>query len=58
MQVRLTFVAPPTCASDLRAMEEILRVKATGGSSPYLGDQANATDLSELFEPGVIPRNP
>jgi len=33
-------------------------VKATGGSSPYLGDAANANDLSDLFEPGVIQTNP
>jgi phosphatidylinositol-3-phosphatase len=45
-------------SSDLRTMQEIFHVKATGGSSPFLGDAANANDLSDLFEPGVIPRNP
>jgi hypothetical protein len=47
-----------THSSDLRTMQEIFHVKATGGSSPFLGDAANANDLSDLFEPGVIPRNP
>jgi hypothetical protein len=46
-----------THSSDLRTMQEIFHVKATG-KSPYLGDAANANDLSDLFEPGVIPRNP
>ena len=45
-------------SSDLRTMQEIFHVKATSGSSPYLGDAANATDLSDLFAPGVIPKNP
>ena len=44
-----------THSSDLRTMQEIFNVKATGGSSPFLGDAANVTDLSDLFEPGVIP---
>jgi len=46
-----------THSSDLRTMQEIFHVKATG-SSPWLGDAANATDLSDLFEPGVIPTRP
>jgi hypothetical protein len=46
-----------THSSDLRTMQEIFHVKATG-SSPFLGDAANATDLSDLFEPGVIPSRP
>jgi hypothetical protein len=45
-------------SSDLRTMQEIFHVRATGGTSPYLGDAANATDLSDLFEPGVIPTTP
>ena len=45
-------------SSDLRTMQEIFHVKATGGSSPYLGDAANASDLSDLFAPGVIPSRP
>lgn len=45
-------------SSDLRTMQEIFHVKATGGMSPYLGDAANATDLSDLFQPGVIPSQP
>lgn len=47
-----------THSSDLRTMQEIFHVKASGGSSPFLGDAANATDLSDLFEPGVIPTKP
>ena len=47
-----------THSSDLRTMQEIFHVKATGGSSPFLGDAVNANDLQDLFEPGVIPRNP
>jgi hypothetical protein len=39
-----------THSSDLRTMQEIFRV------GPFLGDAANATDLSDLFEPGAIPR--
>ena len=46
-----------THSSDLRTMQEIFHVKAQG-SSPWLGDAANATDLSDLFEPGVIPTRP
>ena len=44
-------------SSDLRTMQEIFHVKATG-SSPYLGDAANATDLSNMFQSGVIPALP
>jgi hypothetical protein len=47
-----------THSSDLRTMQEIFHVKATSGRSPFLGDAANATDLSDLFEPGVIPTRP
>ena len=39
-----------THSSDLRTMEEIFHV------SPLLGDAANATDLSDLFENGSIPK--
>jgi hypothetical protein len=45
-------------SSDLRTLQEIFHVKATGGASPYLGDAANVLDLSDLFEPGVIPSRP
>jgi len=38
-----------THSSDLRTMQEIFRV------SPFLGDAANAIDLSDLFEHGAIP---
>jgi hypothetical protein len=41
-----------THSSDLRTLQNIFQ----GG--PYLGDAANAIDLSDLFEPGVIPKNP
>ena len=47
-----------THSSDLRTLQEIFHVRATGGGSPYLGDAVNATDLSDLFEPGVIPSRP
>jgi phosphatidylinositol-3-phosphatase len=42
-----------THSSDLRTMQEIFR---TGG--PFLGDAANVTDLSDLFDPGAIPKKP
>jgi hypothetical protein len=35
-------------SSDLKTMEELFQLK------PLLGDAANATDLSDLFQPGVI----
>jgi hypothetical protein len=41
-----------THSSDLRTMQEIFHV------GPFLGDAANATDLSDLFANGVIPRKP
>jgi hypothetical protein len=47
-----------THSSDLRTMQEIFHVKATGRVSEYLGDAANANDLSDLFAPGVIPSRP
>jgi hypothetical protein len=48
---------PYSHSSDLRTMQEIFHVRANG-SSPYLGDAVNATDLSDLFAPGVIPSRP
>lgn len=42
-----------THSSDLRTMQNIF---GTGG--PYLGDAANATDLSDLFKPGAVPKKP
>ena len=47
-----------THSSDLRTMQNIFHVKANSKTSPYLGDAANATDLSDLFAPGVIPSRP
>jgi len=41
-----------THSSDLLTMQEIFRV------GPPLGDAANATDLSDLFGPGAIPKKP
>jgi hypothetical protein len=35
-------------SSDLKTMEELFQLK------PLLGDATNATDLSDLFQPGVI----
>jgi hypothetical protein len=46
-----------THSSDLRTMQEVFHVRASG-SSPWLGDAANVTDLSDLFAPGVIPTRP
>jgi phosphatidylinositol-3-phosphatase len=40
-----------THSSDLRTMEEIFGVR------PFLGDAVNATDLSDLFQPGAIPHS-
>jgi phosphatidylinositol-3-phosphatase len=42
-----------THSSDLRTMQNIF---GTGG--PYLGDAANATDLSDLFKAGAVPKKP
>lgn len=39
-------------SSDLRTWQEVFHV------GPYLADAANATDLSDLFAPGVIPDKP
>ena len=44
-----------THSSDLRTMQEIFHVRASGGNSLFLGDAANVNDLSDLFAPGVIP---
>ena len=41
-----------THSSDLRTMQEIFQV------GPFLGDAANAVDLSDLFAEGVIPKKP
>ncbi len=41
-----------THSSDLRTMQEIFHV------GPYLGDAAKATDLSDLFAPGAVPKKP
>jgi phosphatidylinositol-3-phosphatase len=43
---------PFTHSSDLRTMQEIF------GVGPFLGDAANAIDLSDLFGPGAIPKKP
>jgi hypothetical protein len=40
-----------THSSDLKTMEETFKLQ------PLLGDAANASDLSDLFQPGVIPGN-
>ena len=39
-------------SSDLRTMQEIFHV------GPFLGDAADALDLSDLFDPGAIPKKP
>jgi phosphatidylinositol-3-phosphatase len=47
-----------THSSDLRTMQNIFHVAVPGPTGPYLGDAANATDLSDLFEDGAIPKKP
>jgi hypothetical protein len=41
-----------THSSDLRTMQEIFH------AGPFLRDAANATDLSDLFDPGAVPKKP
>lgn len=41
-----------THSSDLRTMQEIFH------AGTYLGDADNATDLSDLFDPGAVPKKP
>jgi hypothetical protein len=41
-----------THSSDLWTLQNIFHV------GPYLGDAANATDLSDLFQPGAVPKKP
>jgi len=44
-----------THSSDLRTMQEIFRVGPP--FAPFLGDAVNATDLSDLFQPGAIEKH-
>jgi phosphatidylinositol-3-phosphatase len=39
-------------SSDLKTLQEIFRV------GPLLGDAINAEDLSDLFDPGAVPKKP
>jgi hypothetical protein len=41
-----------THSSDLRTMQQIFH------AGPFLGDAVNANDLSDLFDPGAIPKKP
>ena len=41
-----------THSSDLRTWQNVFHV------GPYLGDAANASDLSDLFKPGSVPKKP
>ena len=41
-----------THSSDLRTIQEIFHV------GPFLGDAADALDLSDLFDQGTIPKKP
>jgi phosphatidylinositol-3-phosphatase len=41
-----------THSSDLRTWQNVFHV------DPYLDDAANATDLSDLFRPGAVPKKP
>jgi len=45
-----------THSSDLRTLQELFGVFGPGGT--FLGDAANATDLSDLFVPGAISAVP
>ncbi len=50
----LPYASPVTFthSSDLRTMQEVF------GAGPFLGDAVNATDLSDLFDAGAIPKKP
>jgi hypothetical protein len=41
-----------THSSDLRTWQNVFH------AGPYLADAANATDLSDLFKPGAVPKKP
>ncbi len=41
-----------THSPDLRTMQEIFH------AGPILGDAVNSNDLSDLFEPGAVPKKP
>jgi phosphatidylinositol-3-phosphatase len=41
-----------THSSDLRTMQEIFH------AGPFVGDAANSNDLSDLFDPGAVPKKP
>ncbi len=43
-----------THSSDLRTWQEVFGISPAQGT-PWLGDAANATDLSDLFKPGAVP---
>jgi hypothetical protein len=44
-------------SSDLRTLQEIFGVDPSTGT-PWIGDAANATDLSDLFKPGALSAVP
>jgi phosphatidylinositol-3-phosphatase len=41
-----------THSSDLRTLQEVFH------AGPFVGDAVNATDLSDLFRPGAVPKKP
>lgn len=41
-----------THSSDLRTMQEIFH------AGPFVGDAVNSNDLSDLFDPGAVPKKP
>lgn len=41
-----------THSSDLRTLQEVFH------AGPLVGDAVNATDLSDLFQPGAVPKKP
>jgi hypothetical protein len=43
-----------THSSDLRTWQEVFGLSPSQGT-PFFGDAANATDLRDLFQSGVIP---
>lgn len=47
-----------THSDDLRTLQDLFGAYDTGGSSPYLGDAANAIGLGDLFAPGAVSAIP
>ena len=56
----LPYASPVTFthSSDLRTWQNVFRAGLPGPGGPYIGDAANANDLSDLFKPGAVPKKP